>query len=233
MIPREETKSTAGEPGLTFTMGDVGARSVSTGTNGLEVLLEYYVHTHFPAGGVDEHHQRLHFSWGVRREGGVMVPRVFMIHISNLADDTGGSPSGDGAVKVYATSPSDSRIDAVRSQSVFQRVRFRTVLSKGVGETTYFFNAATILWVESADEGRHAIVHTLEGSYRSMDRLAHFKEAGGGMLVRIHASHLVNPLYVRSVTRFSLTLTEGTVLPIPQKRYTRVKAELEAWRMPM
>lgn len=53
---------TAGAPGLAFTMGDVEARSVSTGTNGVEVLLEYYVYTHFPDGGVDEHHQRLHFS---------------------------------------------------------------------------------------------------------------------------------------------------------------------------
>lgn len=158
-----------------------------------------------------------------------------MIHISNVVDDGSTSPSGEAeGVKVYATSPSDSGIDAVRHASVHdQRVRFRTITGTGVGEVTYFFNASMIIWVESADEGRHAIVHTPEGSYRSMERLAHFEEAGGGMLVRIHVSHLVNPLHVRSVTRFSVTLDDGTVLPIPQKRYTKVKSELEAWRMPL
>lgn len=227
------TWAAAGDPGLVFTMGDVQAKAVSTGTNGLEVLLEYYVRTHFPDGSADEHRQRLHFSWGVKREGGNRVPRVFMIHISNVVDDADtASPGSGGTVKVYADSAVDSRVDAVRSAGSFPRVRFRTMSGKGSNGTTCFFGADSIIWVESADGGRHAVVHTLEGSYRSMERLAYFQETAGGMLVRVHASYLANPMYVRSVTRFSLTLADGTVLPVPQKKYTQVKRALEEWRMP-
>lgn len=120
----------------------------------------------------------------------------------------------------------------MRSASSFPRVRLRTVRAKGEGEVTYFLDAATITWVESADEGRHAVAHTPGGSYRSKERLSCIEEEASGMLVRIHASYLVNPLHVQAIARFSVTLDDGTVLPIPQKKYTRVKRELTQWRLP-
>ena len=42
-----------------------------------------------------------------------------------------------------------------------------------------------------------------------------------------HASYLVNPAYVTGVSRFQAELGDGGALPIPEKRYTAVRALLE------
>lgn len=224
---------------LSFSMGSVEGKAVPMGPAGLEVILGYRVYTYFPDGQVDEHHQRLHYSWGLRKEGGSRVPKAFMIHISNIMGGNAGdgasalSPGADGKVKVYASSPSDSRIDAVRFAEGLSRIRFRSIYSRGENQTTLYFNAAEIAWVESADEGRHSVVHALDGDYRSMERLAYFEENAGGMLLRAHASHLVNPMHVRSIARFSVTMSDGAVLPVPEKKYTAFKRKLDGWRMPL
>jgi DNA-binding LytR/AlgR family response regulator len=43
------------------------------------------------------------------------------------------------------------------------------------------------------------------------------------LLVRCHESHLVNPRYIVSIKRFHVTLSNGKVLPIPEKKYTAFK----------
>lgn len=53
------------------------------------------------------------------------------------------------------------------------------------------------------------------------------KGANKAMLfLRCHESYLVNPDRVTEITRFHLTLINGTTLPIPEKKYTAVKKRL-------
>lgn len=219
----------------TFSMGNITEYSVSTGTNNLEVMLEYDVHTYFRNGEVDRHHQRLHMSWGCRREEnseGIRepIPRVYMIHISNIIGDElppGESvPGKDGSAfpRVYASSASESHIDAACTG--YSGLSFRSVIGKGDGIVTYFFNSATILWIESADDGRHSLIHALDGTYKSIEPLRYYEAGFSDALLRAHASYLVNPLYVRSLKRFEITMTDGAVLPVPEKKYTAFRDRL-------
>lgn len=214
----------ASENNLIFSMGNIEVLTSSTGRANLEVMLEYYVYTHFPNGKVDKHHQRLHLSWGNRRmtENGesVTVPRMCMIHISNIADT---AISG----KVYPTSEEESVPDAV--DTLVSRTSSRTVYGKDTNDTVYYFNSSTILWIESADNGQHAIVHTTEGEIKAAERLRYFEKEFSGELLRAHISYLVNPLYVRSIKRFEVELTDGTILSIPEKKYTAFRKQLEEW----
>ncbi|MGI6057209.1 MAG: LytTR family transcriptional regulator DNA-binding domain-containing protein [Bilifractor sp.] len=223
----------------TFSMGNITEYSVSTGTNNLEVMLEYDVHTYFRNGEVDRHHQRLHMSWGCRREEnseGIRepVPRVYMIHISNIIGDElppGESvPGKDGSAfpRVYAGSASESHIDAACTG--YSGLSFRSVIGKGDGIVTYFFNSATILWIESADDGRHSLIHALDGTYKSIEPLRYYEAGFSDALLRAHASYLVNPLYVRSLKRFEITMTDGAVLPVPEKKYTAFRNRLLNWK---
>ena len=45
---------------------------------------------------------------------------------------------------------------------------------------------------------------------------------------RIHRSYLVNCRFVLQVERYAVTLINGTVLPIPAKRYMEVREEITA-----
>ena len=64
------------------------------------------------------------------------------------------------------------------------------------------------------------------GKEYQVSRSIHFpKKRGeekqyGDLLLRCHQSYLVNPGYIRNIRRFKLTLSDGTQLPIPEKKYT-------------
>lgn len=44
-----------------------------------------------------------------------------------------------------------------------------------------------------------------------------------------HKSYLVNPLHIKNIYRFKITLDNGKTLPIPAKKYTMFKNELIEW----
>ena len=82
------------------------------------------------------------------------------------------------------------------------------------------------MWIEAADEGRHSKVHTREQLINCMDRLSFFEEKYPGIFLCPHVSYLVNPHYIKSLRRFELALWDGTVLPVPEKKYTALKNAL-------
>ena len=223
----------------TFSMGNITEHSVSIGTNVLEIMLEYDVYTYFENGEVDRHHQRLHMSWGYRREqtdsgNRELIPRVYMIHISNIIEEEPAAPESGNAQdrsalpKVYAGSSSESHIDAAGIG--YSGLSFRSVMGKGDNIITYFFNSASVLWIESTDNGRHSLIHALDGTYKSIEPLRYYESGFSGSLLRAHVSYLVNPLYVRSLKRFEITMTDGTILPVPEKKYTAFRDRLLNWK---
>ncbi len=74
--------------------------------------------------------------------------------------------------------------------------------------------------------GNHTLLHLSSQTFESTERLSSICKRVGDPFFRCHASYLVNPLYVQSIERFSLTLTNGEKLPVPEKKYTSVKAKL-------
>ena len=81
-----------------------------------------------------------------------------------------------------------------------------------------------IIYAES--HSRHTLVHTSDGIYEATESLSAIAKLYQDLLVRFHASYLVNPAFVRDVTRCKVTLQDGRELPIPEKKYTAVKREL-------
>lgn len=114
---------------------------------------------------------------------------------------------------------------------VTERVFFRAVVERGENEISYYFNSSDILYIESADRSRHSIVHTVEGTYKSIEKLRYFEEKYGDAMIRAHVSYLINPMYMHSVQRFQVTLTDGTAIPIPEKKYTAFRKQLQDWTL--
>ena len=69
-------------------------------------------------------------------------------------------------------------------------------------------------------------MHTIDGNYASLDSLPAIEKRYPHYLVRSHQSYLVNPEHVIQLRRFQVQLTGGVTLPIPEKKYTAVKAKL-------
>jgi len=90
----------------------------------------------------------------------------------------------------------------------------------GTNRSDYFFLSDSIIWIEATAGGKHSLLHTAEGEIEVMRNVAALQKDCGHLFLRCHQSYLVNPHYVRKLCRFRLSLTDGTELPIPEKKYT-------------
>lgn len=81
-----------------------------------------------------------------------------------------------------------------------------------------------ILYI-SADH-MQSVIHTLHSSITVPYKMSEYTEKLSGHFIRIHRSYIVNPDYVIGIKRFSVHLYNGAKLPIPQKKYTRIKHQL-------
>ena len=75
-----------------------------------------------------------------------------------------------------------------------------------------------------ADHSAELIMRYYDNDYmpflEAMDDDALWYGPAEGQFLRCHQSYLVNPLYIRNIRRFKVTMTDGAELPIQEKKYT-------------
>ena len=206
----------AEEHNLEFTMGNLKVRHISANSSYCDVMLTYTVVTHYPDGHDISLFQRLQMSWCERKEKDengktVKVPKILVCHISN--------PHGKHE---------DDNIYAVNYSKVFsgdnsllqrgERIHFH-----GADRSDYFFLSDSVFWIEAAAGGKHSILHTANDEIEVLSSVAELEKSFSHLYLRCHQSYLINPHYIRSISRFFVTLTDGTVLPVPEKKYTSFK----------
>lgn len=89
---------------------------------------------------------------------------------------------------------------------------------------TIIVNPYTIMYVESM--GKKTNVVCLDRIINSCNTMSELKELLPDTFYMIHRSYYVNTRYITSIQRFEVSLLSGRTLPIPEKEYTRVKADL-------
>lgn len=200
---------------LTFTMGDIKALCVSPHSHVKEVLLHYDIYTHYPSGNTDMHDQRLHFTWREKRvksaTGQEYRREIVMVHISNAW-------KYDSRDTIYP----------IHYEKVNMSARLLTkpehyVTVKGTDMSVHRIAVDRILYIETIKRATKLLVHTEGGTIMANGVLPDFEQNYPGVLLRIHASYLINPVHVRKICRFFVTLSDGTKLPVPEKKYTQVK----------
>ncbi len=81
-----------------------------------------------------------------------------------------------------------------------------------------------IFYVKSSHP--YLTIHTANSSFTMRSSLTQFL-ADVPCLMQIHKSYLINPLYVRSIKRYTITLAKDIKLPIGKSRYNTVKELLK------
>ena len=200
---------------LTFTMGSIMAVCVTPHSHVKEILLHYDVYTHYPSGNTYMHDQRLHYTWREERvktgSGWEYRPEIAVLHISNLWK----YDSRDTIYPIhYEDLAAPARPPAVPEHYVTLRASDMSV---------HRIAAERILYVETVKRAAKLLVHTQSGTLTVNGSLPGFEKSAPGLFLRVHASYLVNPAHVRGIRRFALMLSDGTRIPIPEKKYTQVK----------
>ena len=202
---------------LTFTMGSVTEHAVPLKPTCCCVILFFPVYTHYPDGTTQMHRQRIDLTWierKIKNEDGkpTAAPRMVKIHISNgvLLDDR------DYIYAVHSKDVDTNQIVCFSGKHVVFSAKDGSIFS---------FSADSVLWIEKLDHGRHTIVHTATEDVPSNKSTDYFTEQYPDVFLAPHKSYLVNPIHVQQIRRFSLILKNGKTLPIPEKKYTKFKAE--------
>ncbi len=203
------------EHSLTFTMGSIKALCVSPHSHVKEILLHYDIYTHYPSGNTDLHDQLLHYTWREKRaktaDGWVSRQEIVMLHISNLW-------KYDSRDTIYP----------VHYEEVHTPVRLlegpeKYVTVKASDMSVHRIAAASILYIETVKRSAKLQIHTVRGVVTINETLPGFEKKYPGLFLRAHAGYLLNPSHVREIRRFSVSLSDGTELPIPEKKYTHIK----------
>ena len=218
---------------LTFTMGNIKVLCASPHSRVREVLLRYDIYTHFPSGNTDIHTQRLHYTWRMKNE------RSKSTRLENApAQDEGSYNNGRPEIVLLHISnewPYDERdtIYPVHLENVPWSMQAPTELEQYVtvratDQCVYRIAASRILYIETVKRSAKLQIHTEDGIITVHDTLSGFESKHPGILLRAHSGYLLNPRHVRSVRRFQAILSDGTALPIPEKKYTWFKKQIEA-----
>lgn len=176
----------------------------------LEVLLFFDVDTIWPDNSMQRVKQRVQLSWVV--EG--VQPFIRVCHVSNALDY-------DDRDVIY---PVHYGEDRVRVAVLSGEDRTPRIVLKGANKAMLYLRPAYIDYLETS--GMHTYIHTQNDIRESTERLTAIDKRYPGLFLRCHESYLVNPDRVTEITRFHLTLINGTTLPIPEKKYTTVKKRL-------
>ena len=202
------------EHNLRFTLGNMEVMHISAHPSFCDVMLSFLVTTHYP-----NHHditllQRLQMTWcerTVEHEDGSKekVHRILLCHISNPHtkhdDDT-----------IYPKNFHEIYHGGKLHHLSGKRIHFH-----GIDRSDYFFLADTIIRIEAAHGGRHSVLHTEDGiTAEGFATISKLEKQYGHLFLRCHQSFLVNPEYIENISRFKVRLSDGTELPIPEKKYT-------------
>ena len=201
---------------LTFTLGNVRLDHISSHSSYCEVMMSFPVTTHNPDVDHVTMDQIIHITWCERKIDGEKVPRMLVVHISDLYH----KHKDDNIYPVHFNEVYKGYVPITRAANN------RRVYFHGTDAADLYLIPDTIIYAESIDYGRHSMLYTTEGAFRTSLSTTALENEHPDFLIRCHKCHLVNPVHIISISRFKVTLSNGKELAIPEKKYTAFRKEI-------
>ncbi len=193
---------------LKFKVYDLTAMPLYICSNCTEVLLTFIVDTFWPDGKTNRVYQRIDFTWEIKKD-------LARIRVCNISDPIDYDDRDDIYPVHYLETHDHMTLYKESSEKLF---------FKGTNRSILYTNAEQILYMESI--GNHTNIHVISQIFECTERLSAIDQRLPDKFLRCHSCYLVNPLYVQSIERFALTMADGKKIPVPEKKYTAVKAML-------
>ncbi len=193
---------------LQFKVCDLTAVPLQISSNCIEVVLTFIVDTYWPDGNINQVYQRIDFTWEIKKD----IARIRVCNICNPIDY-------DERDSIYPVHYLESHSHMTLHMESSGKLAF-----KGMNKSILYTSPEQILYMESM--GNHTRIYIGSQIFECIDRLSVISKKISKGFLRCHASYLVNTLYVQSIERFALTMTDGKRIPVPEKKYTAVKAML-------
>lgn len=145
--------------------------------------------------------------------------RLYHLHVSNEWDELG----EDEVFPVRISRQTYHYVQKLLQES--GKPPSRRIVIK-VENASYAFDPDMVLYVEAVD--KVCTVYMLNRAMVIRQPITVLEAQFPKQFYRIHRSYLVNCHFIFQVERYAVTLVNGTVLPIPAKRYMEVREEITA-----
>lgn len=91
-------------------------------------------------------------------------------------------------------------------------------------DTSHYVSPDNILFVEA--EGKRSVIHCIDGDFPVSSLISEVIPQLPGTFLRVHRSYLVNTAHIVGIRKYVLQLSDGSEIPIPERRYTEVRRDI-------
>ena len=205
---------------LSFDIGDLTTTMRMMGSSVCEVIDSFDLTTHYPDNEIVYVRERVHFTWEKKRvsdEAGAAKQWMWMTcHISD-------EQRQDPRDSIYPVHLTDYLI-----KEEAKTARERRIVISDIDNVTHYIIDSSVTWIENI--GSHSIIHTNDGrTIECKNTVNEINTMYPKKYYRPHISYLINLHYVVSITRFEIQMSDGTIVPVPEKKYTKVKKEISEY----
>ena len=159
--------------------------------------------------------QRCTFVWEVIKG----EPKIKHCHISN---PIGELKLAEGEKFVNALGEMSKKYWSYRINSIENKQR---IVVTDTNNATHFLLPSDVIYVNAV--GRNCIVYTSSGEeFNIRNSITDFMSNAGENFVLVHRSYGVNTAYISCINQFELVMTDGSIIPIPKRRYKEIRQML-------
>ena len=92
--------------------------------------------------------------------------------------------------------------------------------------STYYIRHEDLLYV-CGGKGKFCDIYTQNGTIRARLLIEQIRKMLPEQFYRPHRSYLVNVLKIQNLSRYEIQMQDGTVIPVPPKKYAQVSEDIE------
>ncbi len=206
---------------LRFNVEDLAVKLFPLKADAFAFLAEYTLYAYHPDGRVKKFNRHmLVLSKRKKDENGNYAWKSPLIHISDV------KAKGSSKNKHGSSLGEDERslVDILMTQ----RKSVKKILLSGAGNSNYYVAEDAIIYVEGG-KGVQCYVHTKDETLLVTQLMKDIEKKLPDYYYRCHASYIVNLRRVKKVSGYKITLDTGEEIPIPAKKYAKVKADINEW----
>ena len=149
------------------------------------------------------------------------VPKIKHIHVSN---PMGELRLADGELFPDALGQMSKQYWNDRWRSVQGKKR---IAVKDRDDVVHFLSPSEVLYVMA--DGRNSVIRTMSAeTIRARPRRRELLAELGEGFIAVHRSYALNSAYVSSIRKYEVIMTDGSKIPIPERRYKEVRERLTA-----
>lgn len=205
---------------LSFRMESISSKVLFSTASSANVLMRFIVYTYYPSGFISKHRQRVEVLWIYKKR--IKAWKFLVMHVSNEMEmddrDTIYPVHLDEHEKeilpyVFRTNPNDDKKE-------------RLTVTDTTG-ATFFIDDNDISYIK-AGKGKFCFIFYNKKSICVRLLLDQLQKLLPQNFYRPHRSYIVNVNDISKITRYTIFLKDSTEIPIPEKKFNLVEAELNA-----